>query len=54
MCGIVGFTTFQKKTDKNKEILLEMTRSLSKRGPDEENYYFSDNISIRASKINYN
>ncbi len=48
MCGIVGFTNFSKKFDNKKEILFNMTNSLSKRGPDENNYYFSDNIAMRS------
>ena len=48
MCGIVGFTTFRKKTDKDKEILFNMTKTLTQRGPDEEDYYFSNNIAMRS------
>ncbi len=48
MCGIVGFTTFRKNFDNSKEILFNMTDTLSKRGPDEKDYYFSDNISMRT------
>ena len=50
MCGIVGFTSFNKKNN-NKDILLEMTKTLSRRGPDEENYYFSDNICLGHKRL---
>ena len=51
MCGIVGFTNFQKKHENSKEILLQMTNTLSRRGPDEEDYYFSDNILLGHKRL---
>lgn len=51
MCGIVGFTTFKKKRDFDKDILKQMTKTLSKRGPDEENYYFSENICLGHKRL---
>lgn len=51
MCGIVGFTTFKKKRDLDKDILKQMTKTLSKRGPDEENYYFADNICLGHKRL---
>ncbi len=48
MCGIVGFTTFKNKTNQYKEILFDMTNALSRRGPDEKDYYFSENIALRS------
>lgn len=51
MCGIVGFTTFNKKHDNRKEILVQMTKELSKRGPDEENYYISDDIALGHRRL---
>ena len=51
MCGIVGFTTFQNKHDNEKDILYKMTKELSKRGPDEENYYFSDNVALGHRRL---
>ena len=51
MCGIVGFTTFKKKIDNDKEIITQMTKKLSKRGPDEEDYFFSDNIVLGHRRL---
>ena len=51
MCGIVGFTTFQKKYDNKKEILSAMSETLSKRGPDESNHYISDNICLGHRRL---
>ena len=51
MCGIVGFTTFEKRYNNNQEIILQMTKQLSKRGPDEENYYITDNIALGHRRL---
>lgn len=51
MCGIVGFTTFKNKKSDKKNILLQMTKKLSKRGPDEEDYYLSDNIALGHRRL---
>ena len=40
MCGIAGFVDFAKGS--THEILEDMTRSISHRGPDGEGYYWSD------------
>ncbi len=51
MCGIVGFTSFKNKINNNKEVLFEMTKQLSKRGPDENDYYFTENISLGHRRL---
>ena len=51
MCGIVGFTTFDKKNDNKKEILTQMTKKLSKRGPDEEDYFISDDVALGHRRL---
>ena len=50
MCGIVGFTNFKKRFD-NKKILFEMSKTLSKRGPDEEDYYFTNDICLGHRRL---
>lgn len=39
MCGFVGFTNLKHKLENKKETLMDLTRTLSNRGPDEENFY---------------
>ena len=39
MCGFVGFADFKNDISSQKNILLNMNSTLSKRGPDEDGYY---------------
>ncbi len=46
MCGIVGFTNFNQKINRNesKTIIRKMNSKLSRRGPDEEGEFIKENI----------
>ncbi|MBV7276687.1 asparagine synthase (glutamine-hydrolyzing) [Clostridiaceae bacterium UIB06] len=44
MCGIAGWINFSKDISKEKEIIEGMTKTLSKRGPDDEGFFLSQNV----------
>jgi asparagine synthase (glutamine-hydrolysing) len=44
MCGICGFTTSSVKGKDRKEIIDRMTQALTHRGPDDEGFYWDDDI----------
>ena len=51
MCGFVGFVNFKKDVSKNKNILENMNRTLSKRGPDEEGYYIDKHVALAHKRL---
>lgn len=51
MCGIVGFINYKKNISNFKNILTEMTNTLSNRGPDEEGYYIQNNIALGHKRL---
>ncbi|MCT8976737.1 asparagine synthase (glutamine-hydrolyzing) [Clostridium sp. CX1] len=44
MCGITGWVNFKADISKSPTIIEKMTKTLNKRGPDDENYYVSKNV----------
>ena len=46
MCGIVGRVNYEEDISENRELIENMTNILSKRGPDEEGYYFSKHVNL--------
>lgn len=44
MCGITGWINLKSDISKSDIIIAKMTKTLSKRGPDDENYYVSKNV----------
>lgn len=51
MCGIVGFVNFKKDISNEKEILNNMTQTLSNRGPDEQGMYLSKNVGLGHKRL---
>lgn len=51
MCGFVGFTDFKNDISSQKNILLNMNSSLSRRGPDEDGYYIDKNIAVAHKRL---
>lgn len=53
MCGICGVLSFSREPlpFKTKEVLKTMTDTLYKRGPDEEGYFFDENISLGIRRL---
>jgi asparagine synthase (glutamine-hydrolysing) len=46
MCGIAGGTRFHSKESINRDILIDMLKSIRHRGPDESGIYLSDEIGM--------
>lgn len=51
MCGFVGFADFKNDVASQKNILLNMNSTLSKRGPDEDGYYIEKNIALGHKRL---
>ena len=51
MCGFVGFADFKNDVSSQKNILLKMNSTLSKRGPDEDGYYIEKNIALGHKRL---
>ncbi len=51
MCGFVGFVNLKHNISNKKDILIDMTKTLSKRGPDEENFYCSEHINLGHRRL---
>lgn len=51
MCGFVGYINLKNNISKNKAIIEKMNNTLSLRGPDEEGYYISNNISLGHKRL---
>ncbi|WPC44596.1 asparagine synthase (glutamine-hydrolyzing) [Clostridium sp. JS66] len=51
MCGIAGWVNFQKNISEKTEIIKNMTRTLKKRGPDDEGYYISTNTLLGHRRL---
>lgn len=41
MCGIVGFVNLTKDISSSKNVVTAMNESIKKRGPDEDDYFYS-------------
>lgn len=51
MCGIVGFVNFNKNNINKKEIINNMTQTLSNRGPDEEGIYLNNYVALGHKRL---
>lgn len=51
MCGLVGFVNYKKDVSKEKNILVEMNNTISRRGPDELGYYVSTNVALGHRRL---
>ena len=51
MCGFVGIVNYKKDISNYKEILINMNNTLSKRGPDEDGYYISQNVGLGHKRL---
>ena len=51
MGGFVGFADFKNDISSQKNILLNMNSTLSKRGPDEDGYYIEKNIALGHKRL---
>ena len=51
MCGITGWVEFNRSIDQEKEILIKMTNTLSKRGPDDTNIWVSQHVGLGHKRL---
>lgn len=51
MCGLVGFANLRHDISSKKDILIDMTRALARRGPDEENFYFDKHVNLGHRRL---
>ena len=51
MCGFVGFVNLKHDLQNRREILTRMTKKLSKRGPDEENFYLAPGVNLGHHRL---
>lgn len=51
MCGIVGFVNYKKDISSYRNVIVNMNEMLSKRGPDEEGYYISQNVALGHKRL---
>lgn len=51
MCGLVGFVNLKHDISNQKDILYEMTKALSRRGPDEENFFVDTNVNLGHRRL---
>lgn len=51
MCGFVGFVNLKHDLQNRRKILTNMTKKLSKRGPDEENFYLAPHINLGHRRL---
>ena len=52
MCGFAGFVNIKEKLHENSKTILEnMNDTLSKRGPDEDGYFISDNAYLAHKRL---
>lgn len=51
MCGIVGFCNLKHDISGNAKILSNMNSRLSKRGPDEDGFYISNNACMAHKRL---
>src|SRR5574344_2500405 len=51
MCGILGLIDFTKDISNLKDIIFNMNNQLSKRGPDEEGFYYEDNVCLTHKRL---
>lgn len=48
MCGISGYISYDDDLQESFSTLKEMCKTLEKRGPDEEGFFFSKHAALRA------
>ena len=51
MCGFCGFVSSSYQKDQNISILKNMNNALNHRGPDDEGYYYENNIFLAHKRL---
>ena len=53
MCGIVGIVNYNKNISNNYHIIRNMNNTLGNRGPDEDGYYFENNVNFGHKRLRW-
>ncbi|WP_416175823.1 asparagine synthase (glutamine-hydrolyzing) [Clostridium sp.] len=51
MCGIAGWINLKEDISKNRDVIINMTNTLKKRGPDDEGHYLSKNALLGHRRL---
>ena len=51
MCGFVGFSNFKRNLSNSDKILIDMNKTMKRRGPDEEGYYKNNHIAMAHRRL---
>ena len=51
MCGFVGFCSLKRKLSDEIHTLTDMTKTLAKRGPDEEDFFISEHVALGHRRL---
>lgn len=51
MCGIAGWINFEQNISNQRKIILDMTNTLKKRGPDDDGFYYSTNALLGHRRL---
>ncbi len=51
MCGIAAWVDFQKDLTNEDASIKRMTETLSKRGPDDTNYFFAKHVAFGHKRL---
>ena len=51
MCGICGILSFNDNGVDKREVINEMTKLMVHRGPDDDGYYFNDEIGLGIRRL---
>ena len=51
MCGFTGYANFTDKIHHSKAVIQQMNSMLSKRGPDEDGYFYSDYVNMAHKRL---
>lgn len=51
MCGFTGYANFTDKIHHSKTVIQQMNSMLSKRGPDEDGYFYSDYVHMAHKRL---
>ncbi len=51
MCGIVGIVNYDKDISNQYPIIRNMNKTLSRRGPDEEGFFFEKHVNFGQRRL---
>ncbi len=51
MCGFVGYVNAENDIEKNQQIIRKMADRIVHRGPDQDDYYVDDKVSLGFRRL---